>query len=138
MRKLQAFRMKLTEPVAWRLRHDKKAVFHKIEEVGLVITPDGEMLCVRIRQKTDFADPGTNIAVLVAKIPLLKASGKLDPHSPELWYYNDKFWVKAIDSQRLPYYNNKQYLLYEITVKDSDELMASLDHGYDPSSVDVL
>lgn len=134
MRKLQAFRMDLNEPVAWLMRHDGKAVFHKIEEVGLVTTPHGEMLCVHIRQKTDFADPDTNIAVLVAKIPLYKPSGKPDPHSPELWFYDDKFWVKAIDSQKLPYYNKKQYLLYEITVQDADGLMASLDHGYETAS----
>ena len=137
MRKLQAFKDdRLVEPVTWQMRRDGMAVFHKITEVGPVTTPDGQMLCVNIRQKTDFANPETNVAVLVAKIPLLRASGKPDPHSPELWYYNDKFWVKAIDSQKLPYYNNKQYLLYSIHVQDVDTLMAGLDHGYDPNSPD--
>ena len=137
MKALQAFRnTRLNEPVDWKLRHGNRAVFHKIDVIGPVKTPDGEMLCVQIRQKVDFADPDTDIAVLVAQIPLLKANGKPDPQPPELWFYDDKFWVKAVDSMGLPYYNLKRYVLYEVTVQREDELMTSLDHGYETKTSD--
>lgn len=131
MKTLQAFKnSKLTEPVKAELRHDKKAVFHKIEHLGPVKTPDGEMLCVYIRQKVDFADPDVDIAVLLGTIPLLKPSGKRDPQPPELWFYDDRFWVKGVDSTGISYYNQKRYVLYEVEVQNAEELMASLDHGY--------
>jgi len=132
MRTLQAFRnTKLNEPVEWELRHDKRAVFHKIDLVGPINTPDGEMLCVHIRQKVDFADPNTDIAVLVGRVPLLKANNKPDPQPPEIWFYDDRFWTKATDAQGIEYYNQKRYVLYQIDVQNPDGLLASLDHGYD-------
>jgi hypothetical protein len=138
MKKLQAMRnSKIQEPAEWQTLGSRtgsrrfRAVFHRIELYGAVETPDGEMLCVGIRQRVDFADPDTDVAVLIGKVPLKKASGKPDPQPPELWFYEDRFWVKAVDGMGIPYYNQKRYVLYQIEVQNPDGLMASLDHGYD-------
>lgn len=109
-----------------------RAVFHKIDVVEAdVITPDGHMIAVHIRNKVDLCNPDNDIAALVGKVELLRKSGVLDPQSPEIWYWNDKFWVKAVDAGGTDYYHkSKAYLFYEITVEDRDEFLAGLVHAW--------
>jgi len=37
---------------------------------------------------------------------------------------------------KLPYYNQKRYVLYGVDVQRADELMSSLDHGYETETPD--
>lgn len=104
-----------------------RAVFHKIEVTEEVATPDGPMIAVHIRNKMDLCDPNNDIAALVGKIAKYRKSGVYDPQSPEIWYWNDKLWAKAIDSSGLDYYHKtKAYLFYEIQIENQDEFLGKL------------
>lgn len=132
MRTLTAFKHGLPEPVACRMRHDHRAVFYRINDLGEAKTPaDGVMKIVRLQLQADLADPNADIAALIGLVDLHRASGAEDPNSPELWYWQDKFWVKAKNSDGLPYYHKKAYLLYEVILADSKGVMASLDTGFE-------
>lgn len=129
-KKWTAFRRGLTEPLAWMYRDGQRAVFHKIDIVELITTPDGEMVAVRFRNKVDLANPDTDIAALVGQAKKVRKSGAVDPQSPELWYWNDKFWLKAVDSAGNDYYNKKCYLIYEVTVENGNALLGGLKHHW--------
>jgi hypothetical protein len=132
VRNLQAWRHNFDGPVQWELRHDRRAIYHRIEVEGPAKTPDGEMMLVKIAHKVDLADPGVDVAVLLGKAIILRKSSKVkDPQSPELWFWNDQFWVKAKASEGIPYYNNKCYLLYRVEVDRPEKLMETLNSGYD-------
>jgi hypothetical protein len=126
MAKLNAFKVDLPTPVEWALRHNHKPVFHYIEVLGKVMTHGGEMIKVRLANNVDLANPGYDIAALIGKVVVKRASGKLDPLSPELWFWNDKFWVKAHNSQNSVYYRDKAYLIYEIQPNNVETLMSML------------
>ncbi len=130
-RKLQGFRYKLVEPFGWTLRLDKRPIFHKIDVVGTAVTPDGEMVAVRFAHKVELANPDVDVAALVGQVQVLRKSGVADPQSPELWFWNEKFWVKARSSDGSPYYNDKTYLIYEVSVKDADKLLATINEGFE-------
>jgi hypothetical protein len=90
------------------------------------------MTLCKIKQQAEFADPDVDVAVLVGQAKAYRKSGKLDPQSPELWFYDDKFWVKAKNSDGSEYYNqNQQYLLYEVQVRDVDALVAAASTGFE-------
>lgn len=131
VRNRQAWRHKFDGPVSWKLRADRRAVYHKIEVDGNVKTPDGEMMLVRIAHKVDLADPGVDVAVMVGQAVTYRKTGHVDPQSPELWFWNDQFWVKARASDGTPYYQDKCYLLYQVQVEKPDELMDRLNSGFD-------
>lgn len=131
MKKLMAYRHKFTTPVAWTLRHDKRIVFHRIEFLEEANTPDGTMQLVRIQHNTELANPDNDVAVLVGQAVLHRKSGVIDPQSPELWFWNDKFWIKARASDGTPYYGKKAYLLYQIEVADQEKLLEQITTGYE-------
>lgn len=135
-RQLMGYRHKqLVEPVDWILRHDKRAVFHRIEGGAVAATPDGDMLLVTISHKTELADPGNDVAVLIGQVVMSRKSGVKDPLAPELWFWNDAFWVKARASDGTPYYSNdKKYLIYQVQVQRVDELMDQIRTGFDPET----
>lgn len=128
MRKLVAKkRTNLQEPVQWRLRHDCKPVFHRLDVLDAAVeTDDGQMVQVAIRNIVDLADPTHDVAAIVGKAIANTKSGREDPASPELWYWRDAFWVKAVDTIGVEYYRNKGYLLYRVEVRDSAELLSKL------------
>jgi hypothetical protein len=130
-RHLMGYRHKTSEPVEWALRHDRRVVFYRIENSETALTPDGNMFLVSIIHKAELADPDNDIAALVGNIVVNRKSGMQDPQAPELWYWNDAFWVKARANDGTPYYNNKKYLIYQIQVKDPDKLMEQIKTGYD-------
>jgi hypothetical protein len=127
-----AFKRNLQEPVEALHLEGNRAVFHRIEVTeSEVTTPDGPMIGVRIRHKIDLCDPANDIAALVGKVKVLRKSGALDPQAPEIWYWNDKFWVKAIDAAGTEYYHkSKVYLFYEIEVNDQDKFLGELTHAW--------
>lgn len=131
-----AFRHDLDEPLEWVHRTNQLAVFHHIENTGIFNTPDGEMLAVKIRQKTDFENPDNDIIALVGKTQKIRKSGKIDPLSPELWYWNDQFWLKAMDSSGNDYYNKKCYLIYAVEIKNADTLLGELKHNWQDEAED--
>lgn len=124
-----AFKRNLQEPVEALHLEGNRAVFHKIDVAeSEVTTPDGPMIGVKIRNKVDLCDPSNDIAALVGKVKVVRKSGALDPQSPEIWYWNDRLWVKAVEAGGTDYYNKKVYLFYEIKVKDQDEFLGQLTH----------
>lgn len=132
-RKLTAYKWKLAEPLPWMLRRDKRVIFHEIELVDEVTTPDGDMLCVRLRQNAELANPEADVAVLVGQAKMLRRSSNVvDPQSPELWFWRDQFWIKAKAGSGHEYYNNKTYLFYGVKVENPDELINQTCTGYEP------
>lgn len=126
MRRVNAHKRQIEEPAQWVLRHDKRGVFHEITSSDTVIANNEEMELVGIRNVTDINNPGTNVAILVGSIVELSPSGKIKPQLPELWYWGDKFWVKAITSPGNEYYRNKKYLLYSIDIIDEQEFFEQI------------
>lgn len=135
-RRLNGYKHRITNPnpgpndsvlpdgvVDWVLRHDNRVVVHQIWVMDDVMTPDGEMLLVKIRQQAELSDPNVDVAVQVGMAKAYRKNGRIDPFSPELWFYNDKFWVKAKSSDGTEYYNAQQYLFYEVVVRDEESLM---------------
>jgi hypothetical protein len=134
----QGFRQpNLIEPVEWKLRADQRLVFHQITLVESVETPDGIMQMARIIHRTELANPLVDIAGLVGQALVYRKGGVIDPQSPELWFWNDKFWVKARGTDGTDYYHQKCYLLYEVNVKDADKLMSEISTGFGPDEQTV-
>lgn len=95
----------------------ERFVIYSFVSLGPVETPDGEMLCCHINKRLpDLAAPSTDLILFVG----YNSSGV------EIYLYDDKFWVKALNSDGLPYYNKKRYLLYEVELANP-EIIASLD-----------
>ena len=137
MRKLKAYkRQHLSDPPEVRLRHNNKPVFHSIEVVDKEVeTADGSvMIQVRIRGRCDFNDPDVDVAALVGQIIAYRGEsvnhrsnlGTIDPQLPELWFWRDKFWTKAVDSLGVVYYQRKAYLFHEVDV-EQDAILPKLD-----------
>lgn len=128
---LAAFKRDFSEPIQWVHLHDNRAVFHRVitQQMPVVETQDGQMIRVQFR-KVDLADPDMDIAALVGKADVRRKSGARDPHAPELWYWNDKFWMKAVESDSIDYYKRKSYLIYEVEVENPELLLSSLTHAW--------
>jgi hypothetical protein len=133
-----AFKRGLTEPIEAMYLKGNRAVFHKIEVTdSAIVTPDGPMAAVHIRQKIDLCDPANDIAALVGKVKIIRKSGAIDPQSPELWYWNDRFWVKAVDAAGADYYHkSKVFLFHEIEVNNPDEFLGGLVHMWNTDETD--
>ena len=119
---------RIVEPTEWIPRHTGRPVFYKIDAVEDVETHGGPMVKVNLTTTRDLSDPNIDIAALVAGCLVYRSSGKVDPQAPELWYWRDKFWTKALASDNTVYYRNHQYLLYEVQVQNADGLLGSLSH----------
>lgn len=125
-RKLQAFKRRgVTEPCFAVVRHLGRPAFFKIETFDTVSTFDGDMLAVKLTSQIDIADPKHDIAVLVGRAAVYR-NEIIDPQSPELYYWNDKFWLQARNGANQLYYNNKCYLFYRVVVANCDKLLESL------------
>ncbi len=129
-KKRTAFKHNLDEPLEWLHRTGQLTVFHRIEVIGSVLTPDGDMIAVEIRQRADINNPDSDIIALVGKAKKVRKSGVIDPQSPELWYWDDRFWLKATDSDGNEYYNKKCYLIYAVEIKNADALLGELKHNW--------
>lgn len=135
-KKRTAFKHDLDEPLKWIHRTNQMAVFHCIKVIESILTPHGEMISVEIRQKADFEHPDSDIIALVGKTPKMRKSGRIDPLSPELWYWNDRFWLKAMDSNGNDYYNKKCYLIYAVEIENADALLGELKHNWQDETED--
>jgi len=130
MRKLKITRAVGTAPQKWELRHNKKGVWYTITVLDTIksdLAPDTEFVMVKLKQVADLADPDNDVALLLGKILLRFKSGALNHNRPELWFYNDKFWVMGNDTNGLSYYKKKQYAFHSIELEDADGLFASIE-----------
>jgi len=119
--KRKAYRQILTEPIDWVLLHDSRAVLYHIKYDQFVMTPDGEMALVQLSLKFEHSDPNCDIAALVGKVATSRNS--------EIFYWNDSFWLRAVDCTGSTYYKNRQYLIYKVKVNNADELFSQLHYG---------
>lgn len=137
MRTRTAYRRFLPDPIRWLLRPDMVPVFHKIELIE-EITAVGKypkagllpqsarmptrhiMQLVKLQMRCDLNDPSVDLAAMVGYIDIEH------PQKPELWFWKDQFWVKAIGVDGIEYYKDKCFLLYPITIADEDRLHSSL------------
>jgi len=129
---IKAYKRKEHGPhyVGWKPRNSSFAVFYKIEAQKEIKTPDGSMVLVKLRHKVNLADPDFDVAVLLGNVKLDK-NGRQDSLAPELWFWENKYWIKAISSDGLDYYRNKNYALYKVSVDDPDNLMGNISTIYD-------
>jgi len=111
--------------VGWSMRRNNVAMFYKIKNNGIVNTSDGEMILVNLRSKVNLANPEHDIAVLVGNV-VYEKNGRQNPLAPELWYWQDEFWIKAVRGDGLEYYYSKNFAFYKVDVKDPDNLMGKL------------
>ncbi len=122
MRSVRAFKLAVQEPARATIRPKGQGVFHRIDVVGEVKTPNGIMIAVKLRQKWDLNDPTADVAALVGTINLSKRM--IDP---QLWLWNDKFWSFAYDQGgNQVYYKNQTHLFYEIVLENEDDIYKSL------------
>lgn len=134
MRKVNATKHALQAPLKWVQRADQRAVFHGIAFIEDVLTSDGVMKLVQIRHKVEIADPSNDIAALVGTVVEFRESSiwssikspKVKPQTPELWYWDNKFWMHGVDKLGTPYYRNKCYVLYQVQIENENELLASM------------
>jgi len=132
MKNIKAFKHSKHGPDynGWNMRHDNMAVFYRVENNGAVNTPNGEMILVNLKHKVNLANPNYDVAVLIGNV-VYENNGRQSPLAPELWYWQDKFWIKAVSSSGLEYYRNKNYAFYTVNVEDSDNLMGKLKTTFD-------
>lgn len=136
MRKLQGFRHPQHRDgklVKWQLRRDQRVVIYAIDVKEMVTTPNGPMLLASLRQLADVSNPNVDITVQVGLALVFRKNGQPDPQSPELWFYDNKFWATARDSTGTGvYYQKQHHLLYEIKIENEDGLNEMTRTGLEP------
>ena len=111
----------LLEPYdSWTPHADCRIVLFGIEDRGVVETTSGPMVKVYLKQKVEFINYNQDVAALVGRLPVAQGYP-----SPELWYWNDKYWVKATDGMG-EWYKEQCNLLYEIDVRAGDDYIQKL------------
>lgn len=126
---MKAYRLQLEEPISFKHRHDNKPVFYKIQFHKDVLIndnlSDGSILMklVTINIHEELENPEHDLIAVVGYVDMIGRNNTRKPQLPRLWYWNDLFWVQAVDLLGTPYYRNKQTLLYQVTVKDQDKLL---------------
>lgn len=98
------------------------AVLYKIEHIEDATTPSGIAHLVKMKQNADISEPG-DVAALVGKI---KQSEGLQTKSiniyPDLFFWNDSYYVKGVNTLGVDYYNNKCYVLYKVQIVNPESL----------------
>lgn len=131
-KKLTAFKVKgLSNSIVCYVRKNRKITFYAINKSDNVSADNSQMISVILKLHTDIANPSQDIAALVGVASVVKPDGSTDSRSPDLWFWNDKFWIKAVDREGVPYYFKKNYLFYEVVVTNRDEIVARLSGSYD-------
>ena len=127
MKTIKAYKQpKLKEPLEWEVLHNSVIIFAGIDADEPVSTPQGTMIPVQITTKPNIIDMTVDLGVMLAKGLRRLMSGAKDPESPEIWYWNEKFWCKAVVPGAGLYYKNQRYLLYEVQVRDPELLLGSV------------
>lgn len=85
------------------------AVLHMDE----VVTVDGPALRVELRQKANYADPTTNVAVLLASVKPPRC--KYRHQSVRFFAFGDSFYVEGVNPDFSPYFDNRGCsILFEV------------------------
>lgn len=101
----------------WWTMPDRRVTVYGITNLGTVQTSDGPMCKVQLYLRTaEFANPDQDVAMLVGLCPLHLPNGAPDTGAPELFWWNDKYWVKATDGMGSEWCKQKCFLLYEVPV----------------------
>lgn len=125
---MKAYKLQLEEPISFNRRNDNKPVFYRIQFHKDVLINDilsnGSILMklVTINMHNELENPEYDLIAMVGYVVMMGKNNVRKPQLPRLWYWNDLFWVQAVDVLGVPYYRNKQSLLYQVAVKDQDEL----------------
>lgn len=118
-------------------------LIHKIELISLVMCQDRSLFrstylsrdskdlgdkplyLVRLSFKSEIAAPDIEIALRLATAYQNNKPLKGDN---SIWYWNDKFWLKAVDNEGVSYYRNQCYALYEIYLDEitKNEVLKSI------------
>ena len=134
MEKIRAISPQYAAPVTFQPRHDGKPVFYVLHEHAVVTTSNiskkqlnnaHTMVLVHVRSVADLNDPSNDVAANVGTLVKRTKSGKVDPLSPELWFWNNKFWMKAVDTDGIPYYRThgteKCYAFCEVEIDEDTQ-----------------
>ena len=145
MEKIRATKPTYEEPIIFQPRHDRKPAFYALHNHGEVTTSSVSkrqlrnghtMALVHIRAVADLGDPSNDIAAIIGTIVRKTRSGNVYPQSPELWYWQDKFWVKAVTADDMEYYRThtdgngnaeKCYAFCEVEIDDPSTILGQLD-----------
>ena len=103
---------------SWVPFHDYRYVIYGIEGIGEVSTISGPMVKVKLKQIVELINMNQDVAALVGRLSI---NGAL----LDLFYWNDKYWVKALDATS-EWYKNQCNLLYEVNMLVTDEYIESL------------
>ena len=102
-----------------------KILFYAIEAADKVRTEDGWMVPVSIRHNVDLNDPSHDVAAIIGKVLTIRKSGYQDPSAPDIWFWNDKMWLKAVHRDGNDYYLHKTFLFYEVEIENRDDFLAN-------------
>ncbi len=89
---------------------------------GPANTVSGPMRLVTLTFCRDQAVPAQDLALCVGKVMI---KGAVSAASPDLWYWQDQFWMKALTTGGVEYYAKKQSLL--VLVEADPAPLASID-----------
>lgn len=89
------------------------------------------MKLVRIRNKVGFeelSDPSVDVIALVCSVLGMSRISYRESIRVigDLWYWNDQFWLQAVDKLGVTYYQKKLYAIYPVSVDNCDTLLANL------------
>lgn len=125
MRKITAYKHK-------RLKHHLPSmtnapVFYAVVSSEDVSTPDGVMKLVELNNNFDLTDAANDLIARVGRVAAFyENSDKVQSMTYDLLYWNDKFWICAINGNGVPYRRNKHDLLYEVTIDNPEGLLGKL------------
>jgi len=127
------FKYSLQEPLDYVMRHDKIAVYYGIEFIkNIKSVEDVQFKLIKLKGNFEIANPDSDIVVLVGNIQQTIVQHLARPIliKPDLWYWDNKFWLKAVNDLLIPYYFRKMYAFYEVQINSSDDLLACLKTGF--------
>lgn len=120
----------LEEPVVGLPNFDNRGIIVSIDNVEKVKAEFGDAMRVEMlgTARTELANPDRETVLIIGRAKMLTSGGNVNPTSPELYYWREKFWVKATESMfgHKEYYRNKKHVLYEVEVSNEAALTGTL------------
>lgn len=133
----KASKHRLVEPiVGWEPHDDRRIVFYGIRQVANIQTTAGLMKRVCLTLKAELLDPAVDVAAHVGWV--IQGEWKtLGVNTPELWFWDDRYWMKARVSGKGEWYQRGDHLLYPVTVQEPEGFLACL-HEERQKIVEIL
>lgn len=106
---------------AW-LPKKSGVIFYMLKMIEDVDTTNyGIMKRVTMRSSPDlWSDPSFDVAADIGRLPIKTAGGLPDYNAPSLFYWNDKYWVQALNTNNVIWNFKKTFLLYEVKVVEPE------------------